>query len=346
LARAPQPTVCFEFLVLDDMLDGPGAAVVDVLRLVNELAAARGARRAPLSWQWRRADGRKVYRVPAPSHRSDVPDVLVVPGWHARNGPHLDRLVQRDQVACARLQAVLRGGGQVIAFYTGVALLAHARLLDARRAVVPWPFIAATLRHAPQLQLAEGPAWAVDDRVWSADSPALATELALQLLQACGLVDLAQAARAVCMHTPERQQLGKAVAQLNTRRAGPGAVERARRWLDDNLQSPYSLAATAEAAAISPRSLLRHFRAAFGQTPLQLLHGLRITRARMLLETSYLPVEAIAEHCGWHDVAMLRRAFRRATGTTPAAYRDRYRLRTERRRWGRDLPSGVGRRDD
>jgi len=328
------------------MLDGPGAAVVDVLRLVNELAAARGARRAPLSWQWRRADGRKAYRVPAPSRRSVVPDVLVVPGWHARNGPHLDRLVQRDQVACARLQAVLRGGGQVIAFYTGVALLAHARLLDARRAVVPWPFIAATLRHAPQLQLAEGPAWAVDDRVWSVDSPALATELALQLLQACGLVDLAQAARAVCMHTPERQQLGKAVAQLNTRRAGPGAVERARRWLEDNLQSPYSLAATAEAAAISPRSLLRHFRAAFGQTPLQLLHGLRITRARMLLETSYLPVEAIAEHCGWHDVAMLRRAFRRATGTTPTAYRDRFRLRTERRRWGRDLPSGVGRRED
>lgn len=327
------------------MLDGPGAAVVDVLRLVNELAAARGARRAPLSWQWCRADGRTPRRAPGPSRRRELTDVLVVPGWHARNGPHLDRLVQRDQAACVRLQAVLRGGGQVVAFYTGVALLAHARLLDARRAVVPWPFITATLRHAPQLQLAEGPAWVVDDRVWSADSPALATELALQLLQACGLVDLAQTARAVCLHAPERQQLGKAFAQLNTRRVGPGAVERARRWLEDNLQLPFNLATTAEAAAISPRSLLRHFRTAVGQTPLQLLHCLRITRARMVLETSYLPVETIAECCGWRDVAMLRRAFRRATGTTPAAYRERYRLRTERRRWGRDLPPGVGRRD-
>ncbi|MFM8857386.1 MAG: helix-turn-helix domain-containing protein, partial [Actinomycetota bacterium] len=121
-------------------------------------------------------------------------------------------------------------------------------------------------------------------------------------------------------------------------RIGPGAMERARRWLEDHLHEPYSLAATARAAAISERSLLRHFAAAFGQTPLQMLHELRITRARMLLETSYLPVEAIAERCGWRDPAMLRQAFRRATGTTPAAYRERYRLRVERRRWGSELP--------
>lgn len=45
------------------------------------------------------------------------------------------------------------------------------------------------------------------------------------------------------------------------------------------------------------------------------------------------------ERCGWRDVAMLRSVFRRANGTTPAGYRARFRLRTDRRRVGSDLPA-------
>jgi transcriptional regulator GlxA family with amidase domain len=202
---------------------------------------------------------------------------------------------------------------------------------------VPWPFIPSVLRHAPTLQLAEGAAWVVDDRLWTADSPTLASELTLEWLAACGLSELAQAARVVVLHAPERQRLVKAIADDAQGRVGPGTLERARRHLEDHLHEPYDLQATARAAATSSRSLLRHFRAAFGQTPLQMLHALRVTRARMLLETTYLPIETVAERCGWRDPAMLREVFRRATGLTPAVYRERYRLRTGRRLWGRDL---------
>ncbi len=72
-------------------------------------------------------------------------------------------------------------------------------------------------------------------------------------------------------------------------------------------------------------------------SPLQRVHELRVTHARVLLETTYLPIEAIAEQCGWRDSAALREVFTRATGSTPAAYRERHRLRTRRRQWGADL---------
>jgi transcriptional regulator GlxA family with amidase domain len=57
----------------------------------------------------------------------------------------------------------------------------------------------------------------------------------------------------------------------------------------------------------------------------------------MLLETTYLTVEAIAEACGYRDGAMFRRIFVQATGLTPSDYRERFRLRTRRRDWGREL---------
>lgn len=330
-----------ELLVGDDWLDGPAAAVVDVLRVVDSLAQMRGARRAPLSWQWTAVDGRAVRRAPtAPERRVRRPDVVVVAGWAARSGAHLSRLVARDRAACARLCAVHEAGGHVVALYNGVALVGEAGLLDGRRAVVPWPFIPSVLRHARSVQLVDGEPWVEDDRVWTADSPALATELALHVLQARGCGELVDAGRAVLLHSPERQRLATAVAHDQREqgsRVGPGTLERARRWLEEHLHETYRQAALARAASTSERSLLRHFRASFGQTPLQMLHAMRVTRARMLLETTYLPLEVIAERCGWRDPATLRDIFRRATGLTPAAYRQRHRLRATRREWGRDL---------
>ncbi len=330
----------WELLAGDDLLEGPCAAVADLLRMLNLVATMRGVRRPPLGWQWTSMAGRALPSRSGAGRRVAKPDVVVMPGWHARNGPHLDRLVARDQTGAARLAAVHAGGGQVLALYTGVALAGAAGLLEGRPAAVPWPFVQSVLRHAPTLQLAEGRAWVGDGGVWSADSPALVSEAALALLQAGGdavLAALAESLRSVMLHSPERQRLAGAIVPDARTRVGLGSLERARRWLEERLHEPYSAAATALAAGMSERSMLRHFQAAFGSTPLQLLHGLRVMRARMLLETSYLPLETVAERCGWRDPAMLREVFRRATGLTPAAYRTRYRLRTQRRAWGKEM---------
>lgn len=326
-----------ELIAGADHLQGPAAAAIDTLQVLNAVASLRGATLPPLRWQWCGPDGLALRRAGSGGRRVARPDVLLVPGWLARNGPHLSRLVERDCGAASRAQAVHRAGGQVLALYTGVALLGRAGLLEQRRAAVPWPFIQSVLRHAPHLQLAEGEAWVEHDGMWTADSPALATELLLRALQARGLDDLAEAGRAVLLHTPERQRLVKAVAQSSTARVGPGTLERARRWLEDHWHERFDMAAVAHAAATSERSLLRHFREAFGHTPLQHVQLLRITHARMLLETTYLPIETIAERCGWHDAANLRTVFARHTGSTPGAYRERHRLRTPRREWGQDL---------
>jgi transcriptional regulator GlxA family with amidase domain len=344
--RRPQ---CWEFLVCDEGLLGPGAAIADLLGALNLLAATRGVKSPLITWQWTLPSGRaargcqgQAPRVPR-APRVGRPDVLVVPGWQARNGPHLNRLVERDAMACDRLRAVHAAGGHVIAFYNGVALVGEAGLLAGGRAVVPWPFVASVLRHEPTLDLVAGESVVEHRRVWSADSPALATEVALAVLNAGrpgDLGDLAESVRSVLLHAPERQRLVRALEAEARQRVGPGSLERARRWLEEHLHEPYSLSATAHAAAVSERSLLRHFQARYGVTPLQMLHGLRVMRARMLLESSYLSTEAIAEKCGWRDSAMFREVFRRFTGTTPAAYRARFSLRAPRQEWGRELSRG------
>jgi AraC family transcriptional activator FtrA len=48
-------------------------------------------------------------------------------------------------------------------------------------------------------------------------------------------------------------------------------------------------------------------------------------RAQELLETSDSPLSEIAELCGYMSLETFRVAFRRALGTSPAAYRARFR---------------------
>jgi transcriptional regulator GlxA family with amidase domain len=253
-----------ELMAGADLLEGPAAAAVDVLRMVNAIAALRGQRRPAVAWQWSTARGTALRRPGSGGRRVAWPDVLLLPGWAARSGAHLSRVVARDVAAASRVRAVHDAGGHVLAVFTGVALAGEAGLTEGRRALVPWPFMAAVRRHAPGLVLADGESVVQSERLWTADSPVATTDLLLRVLQAAGLGDLAESARVVLTHAPERQRLARAVAEEPATRLGPGALERARRWLEDHLHEPYSLAATARAAATSERSLLRHFRAVFG----------------------------------------------------------------------------------
>ncbi|MGC1165707.1 MAG: helix-turn-helix domain-containing protein, partial [Solirubrobacterales bacterium] len=100
-----------------------------------------------------------------------------------------------------------------------------------------------------------------------------------------------------------------------------GSLEATRRWAAERLAEPLDVAAMAGHAGVSPRTFARRFREETGTTPLQWLLAQRVLEARRLLEESELPVEAVAWRCGFGSAASLRDHFRRATSTTPTAYR-------------------------
>jgi transcriptional regulator GlxA family with amidase domain len=75
---------------------------------------------------------------------------------------------------------------------------------------------------------------------------------------------------------------------------------------------------------MSERNFARAFRAETGMTPAAYVEAARVERARRELETTDLPVQAIAVQCGFGTVETMRRAFARRLGVNPAAYRARF----------------------
>jgi AraC family transcriptional activator FtrA len=78
-------------------------------------------------------------------------------------------------------------------------------------------------------------------------------------------------------------------------------------------------------AGLSTRTLTRRFADQLGTSPGQWLLAQRIAAARDLLESSDLPLDAIARRVGLSSATNLRRRFLNALGTTPGAYRRAFR---------------------
>ena len=107
----------------------------------------------------------------------------------------------------------------------------------------------------------------------------------------------------------------------DSRASADGSLEETRAWARERLAEPLTVEAMARHANVSPRTFARRFRAETGTTPLQWLLSRRVLEARRLLEESDLPVETVALRAGFGNAASLRDHFRRATATTPTAYR-------------------------
>ncbi|MFD9333382.1 GlxA family transcriptional regulator [Streptomyces sp. NPDC060028] len=220
------------------------------------------------------------------------------------------------------LRAAHRRGARIASLCTGAFVLAQAGLLDGRAATTHW-------RHADRLAAAF-PRVRVERDVLYVDHGDLATsagtgaaiDLCLHLVRRDhGAAYAARVARGMVL-PPHREG---SQLQFAERPSAPVRTDDSLapllEWAGTRLGERLTLDRLAARAGLSGRTLARRFADQLGTSPGQWLLSRRIEEARVLLEGTDLPVEAIAERVGLASAVNLRRRFRTALGTTPGAYR-------------------------
>lgn len=84
---------------------------------------------------------------------------------------------------------------------------------------------------------------------------------------------------------------------------------------------PHTLRSLAQTAGMSRSAFALRFTVTFGQPPMAFLRALRLHHAARLLESTDLPVQAIAEGIGYTSRSYFTRAFRTQFGTDPRTFR-------------------------
>lgn len=101
----------------------------------------------------------------------------------------------------------------------------------------------------------------------------------------------------------------------------PRQMSRLTEFVCAHLSDLLSLAVLAQQTGFSPYHFARLFRQTTGKSPHQFVLHQRIERAKMLLQTTALPLAQIAVETGFASQSHLTQTFKRHLGLTPAAYR-------------------------
>ena len=117
--------------------------------------------------------------------------------------------------------------------------------------------------------------------------------------------------------------LGATATALESRLdSAPRWLKRALELLRDDCGRDLSLAEVARSADVHPVHLTRVFRRHLRCTPGDYLRRCRLDKAAALLDAGRSRLSDIAQACGYFDQAHFSRAFKRAYGMAPRAYRE------------------------
>jgi transcriptional regulator GlxA family with amidase domain len=219
------------------------------------------------------------------------------------------------------LRRALRRYRRVAATCTGAFILAEAGLLDGRRATTHWNRARELQARFPKVKVEEDRIFIIDGPVWTSAGMTAGIDLALAMIEK----DLgAEVARAVArkLVVYHRRAGGQsqfsALLELEPK---SDRIQSALAYAKRNLDAPLTVGQLAEAAHLSPRQFSRAFRAETGQSPAKAVENLRVESARLMMEQSRHPIDAIARQTGFADRDRMRRAFLRAFGQPPQAIR-------------------------
>jgi transcriptional regulator GlxA family with amidase domain len=238
---------------------------------------------------------------------------IVVPGYAAIFDPP-------PAEALDALRDAARRGTRLISICTGAFGLAHAGVLDGRRATTHWAWAEEMARRFPAVDVDPDALFVDEGEVLTSAGLSAGIDLSLHVIRR----DFgAEAGERVARHmvAPPHRDGGQAQFFKPELPPAAGSLEPTRRWAAEHLDEPLDVAAMSRHAGVSPRTFARRFRSETGTTPLQWLLAQRVLEARRLLEATDLPVEEVAWRVGFGNAASLRDHFRRATSTTPTAYR-------------------------
>ncbi|MFV2178708.1 GlxA family transcriptional regulator [Actinomadura sp. LOL_011] len=306
-----------------DLLDVTGPAEVFAVagRELSGRTPYRVLLAGPDGGQVRTSAGVRIVTDLAFEEVGDRVDTLLVPGAVDADGapiidPHLV-----DWIA-----GTARHARRVASVCVGAHLLAAAGLLAGRTATTHWATADRLAADHPDVTVDPDPIYVRSGKVWTGAGISACMDLALALVAEDHGERVALAvARQLVMYLKRQGGQSQFSVPLWEAPAERRDIDELRAWITGNLTADLSAAALAERMCLSERHFARVFRKETGSTPATYVEAARVEEARRLLEGTDEPLDRVSAACGLGSAETLHRAFRRRLGTTPAAYRRRFR---------------------
>ncbi|PZM17260.1 GlxA family transcriptional regulator [Rhizobium tubonense] len=252
------------------------------------------------------------------------PDIVCIPDFFVNPGESVSG--QYDAEA-GWLKQSHEDGAMLASACSGAVLLGEAGLLDNCDATIHWGYVATLTNNYPGVKVKVDRSLVLSgeaQRIVMAGGGSSWQDLALYLI--ARFVGLKEAMEVAKVYMLQWHDLGQQpfASLMGFRQTRDAAINKCQEWLAMNYRTHAPVAAMTALSGLPERSFIRRFTKAAGMTPLDYVHALRLEEAKQMLETTDMPIEAIANETGYEDTSFFGRLFLRKTGMTPSHYRLRF----------------------
>lgn len=247
-------------------------------------------------------------------------DVVVVPWWGEpeRAAPDALSIALRD----ARDE-----GAELLGLCLGAFPLADSGVLDGRSATTHWKWADVFRERFPLVALAPDELYVDEGPIITGAGATAGIDACLHLLARRQGQRVANRVARRIVAAPHRAGGQAQFIERPIPETGGDPLADVMRWSSANLEADLSIDTLAARAHLSRSSFTRAFRAHTGTTVARWVLEQRLGAARELLESTTLPIDAVAATAGFGGAALFRQHFGRAFGATPSQYRAAFRTR-------------------
>lgn len=304
--------------------------VMDILSLAN----TQGKRKKPLfEVTIITRDGKPVKSfnqypiIPSASIKSKRSyDLIYVPGFL---GDPLQIISNEDKII-AWLGQQHKGGTTLAAACNGNLFLAETGILNKRSATTHWTLkeffstrYPAVIFKPEQIIIDEG------DFLSAAGVTAF-LNLGVYIIARFVSLDIASFCSKVFLVDSGRRIQTPYMIFNSPKSHGDKEIVKVQEWIEENYQRLLSVDDLSNESALSRRTLVRRFKTATGDSPLEYLQRVRIENAKRFLETTSKTFSEITWDVGYNDISSFQRLFKNHTRLTPREYRSKFSLVLEK----------------
>jgi transcriptional regulator GlxA family with amidase domain len=211
------------------------------------------------------------------------------------------------------------------ALCSGAFFLAAAGLLDGKRATTHWAVAKSLRERHPTVRVDADCIFVREGPLWTSAGVTAGIDLALALVEDDFGLDVAlDVARDLVVYLKRPGGQSQFSLHLASQTTSHPGIRSLQDWLLANIDKRIGPADMAARLSMSVRNFNRTFLREAGTTPSTFLECARVEAARRKLEEGGLPAKTIAAQTGFSTYEAMRKAFQKALGITPHAYRERF----------------------
>lgn len=217
-----------------------------------------------------------------------------------------------------------RGGAEVASLCLGAFLLAATGLLNGRECSTHWLFADQFRSMFPEVRLVDGRIISDTDGLYSSGGASSYWNLLLHIVEKYVGREVAIRTSKFFAIEIDRKTQSPFIMFQGQKKHEDEPIKQAQEYIEHNVGERISVEALALKYAIGRRHFERRFKKATNNTPVEYIQRVKMEAAKKFLENSPKNVTEVMYEVGYTDVKAFRTVFRKVTGLSPIAYRNKY----------------------